>query len=103
MNRKIETLLEKTKIDVATEIANQLSAGFFDDRMVSDIANIVGKHFEKYSEKITNEYTELISITGTQHCFSNNDYGIGYADGRNDASFMIKSYFEVQENEQNKS
>ena len=103
MNQKIETLLKKAKMDAANEIADKFTLGFFDEHMVSDVANIIGKHFEKFSEEIVTDCSELISIPESKHCFANNEYGVGYTDGRNDAAYMIQSFHNNTENDQNKS
>ena len=103
MNNNLKELFEKTKMDSANEIADQFTPGFFDDRMVSDVANIIGKHFEKFSEEIVTDCSELISIPESKHCFANNEYGFGYIDGRNDAAYMIQSFYKNTENDQNKS
>lgn len=100
MNNNLKELFEKTKMDSANEIADQFTPGFFDDRMVSDVANIIGAHFEKFSKQIIDDCTSLISLSGTTHCFTDNGYGVGYIDGRNDAAYMIQSFYE---NDQNKS
>ena len=48
MNDRIKHLAEQA----ANEIADQFTPGFFDDRMVSDITNIIHKYHKKSSEMI---------------------------------------------------
>lgn len=51
MNKRIKKLADKA----ANEIADQFSPGFFDDRMVNDVATIILKHYEKHAKKICKE------------------------------------------------
>ena len=99
MDKKILELLITTKMNAANEIADQFTPGFFDGRMVSDVANIIGKHFEKFSVEVANEYISLIKIEGATHCFTNNDYGVGYTDGRNDAAYLIEHHSTITEDD----
>lgn len=101
LKQKIETMMEKVKMDAANEIADQFTLGFFDDRMVSDVATIIGKHIEKFSTGIAVECSELISLQNCISPFTNNGYGVGYVDGRNDAAYMIQTQFEKMLGENN--
>lgn len=51
MNERIKELAEQA----ANEIADQFSPGFFDDRMVDDVATIILKHYKKFAKKIKKE------------------------------------------------
>jgi hypothetical protein len=57
MNERIKHLAEQA----ANEIADQFTSGFFDDRMVSDITNIIHKHHKKSSEMIVEECRNILA------------------------------------------
>jgi hypothetical protein len=57
MNERIKQLALQT----ANEIADQFTPGFFDDRMVSDITNIIYKHHKKSSEMIVEECRNVLA------------------------------------------
>lgn len=47
--------LRKIANSAANEIANRFSTGFFDDRMVEDVASIIYKHHKKFAKEIERE------------------------------------------------
>lgn len=51
MNEQLKKLADKA----ANEIADQFRPGFFDDRMVEDVANIIYKHYKKPVNRIKKE------------------------------------------------
>ena len=53
---------------------------------------------EKFAELIVKECSELVQMPqNNSQLFTNEAYDRGYLDGRNDAAFMIKQYFGVEE------
>jgi hypothetical protein len=51
MNERIKELAD----EAANEIADQFRPGFFDDRMVEDVAKIIYKHYKKPVNRIKKE------------------------------------------------
>lgn len=53
---------------------------------------------EKFVELIAKECSELVQMPqNNSQLFTNEAYDRGYLDGRNDAAFMIKQYFGVED------
>lgn len=50
---------------------------------------------EKFAELIVRECTELIQLTLGSPMFTDKIYEHGYLDGRNDAAYMIKEHFGI--------
>lgn len=69
MKTKIKELSMKT----ANEIADQFSPGFFDDRMVSDVAAIIEKHHKELAELIVRECAEVATTLHYPHINNERD------------------------------
>lgn len=64
-------------MDAANEIADSFSPGFFDHRMVEDVAAIIAKHHKNFAALIINEcitaIKEQCSATSEDYHFNHNE------------------------------
>jgi len=83
MNKQIKEIA----LQAANEIADQFKPGFFDNRMVQDVANIIYKHHEQFAELIVNDCVRYL----------NEDYQRDFDRlWREDLSKGIKEHFGVE-------
>lgn len=86
-------------MDAANEIADSFSPGFFDNRMVEDVAAIIAKHHKNFAASIINEciaaIKEQCSATCEDYHFNHNER-IEFANERLlDACYYIEDLFGV--------
>ena len=53
--------------------------------------------YKKFAELIINDCSELIQLTLDRRMFTDEVYERGYLDGRNDAAYMIKEHFGIEQ------
>jgi DNA relaxase NicK len=88
MNERIKELAEQA----ANEIADQFKPGFFDNRMVEDVANIIYKHHEKFAELIVRECSDIVAKRKDQAI----DEGWNVDEAMSTAEIDLKEHFGVE-------